>query len=244
MSSSFNCRAARGQSERRAPRLRPERQREHRLDSVTDLSGEFYTPGALNARRTDSSFAKQTRRYETFAVSWARAHNLPLKVRKYRTFVRTEVLSYNNTSGSITLSSFELLRRYATTFVRYLYTYTYVYCTCTSGNRMTYWYYETFAVSWARAHNLPLKVRKYRTFVRTEVLSYEGTIILPEVLHYLRSNSFEGTFESTCTFVPSNVRNYDICTRTRVLYTYVYSRKQNDILISYLRTKVRRGQGL
>jgi len=138
MSSSFNCRAARGQSERRAPRLRPERQREHRLDSVTDLSGEFYTPGALNARRTDSSFAKQTRRYETFAVSWARAHNLPLKVRKYRTFVRTEVLSYNNTSGSITLSSFELLRRYFRKYVyfrtfegtqlRYLYVYTY---TCT-----------------------------------------------------------------------------------------------------------------
>ena len=164
----FNCRAAQGQSERRAPRLRPERQSEHRLDSVIYHSSVFIHLGRWIRlpRRTDSSFAKQTRRYETFAVSWA------------------------------------------------------------------------------RAHNLPLKVRKYRTFVRTEVLSYEGTIILPEVLHYLRSNSFEGTFESTCTFVPSKVRNYDICTRTRVLYTYVYFRKQNDILISYLRTKVRRGQGL
>ena len=45
----FNCRAARGQSERRAPRLRPERQSKYRLDSVSHLSGgEFYTPGALN----------------------------------------------------------------------------------------------------------------------------------------------------------------------------------------------------
>ena len=44
----FNCRAARGQSERRAPWLRPARQSEHRLDSVIDLPGEFYTPGALN----------------------------------------------------------------------------------------------------------------------------------------------------------------------------------------------------
>ena len=188
----------------------------------------------------------------------------PSFVRKYfRTIILPEVLHYlrsNSFEGTFVLSkvlskvrvlSYEstfvrkYLRRYATTFVRYLYTYTYVYCTCTSGNRMTYWYYETFAVSWARAHNLPLKVRKYRTFVRTEVLSYEGTIILPEVLHYLRSNSFEGTFESTCTFVPSKVRNYDICTctRTRVLYTYVYFRKQNDILISYLRTKVRRARG-
>ena len=44
----FNCRAARGQSERRAPRLRPARKSEHRLDSVIDHSSEFYTPGALN----------------------------------------------------------------------------------------------------------------------------------------------------------------------------------------------------
>jgi nuclear transport factor 2 (NTF2) superfamily protein len=44
----FNCRAARGQSERRAPRLRPERQSEHRLDSVTDQSSELNTHGALN----------------------------------------------------------------------------------------------------------------------------------------------------------------------------------------------------
>jgi len=44
----LNCRAARGQSERRAPRLRPERQSEHRLDSAIDHSSEFYTPGALN----------------------------------------------------------------------------------------------------------------------------------------------------------------------------------------------------
>ena len=44
----FNCRAARGQSERRAPRLLPERLSKYRLDSVTDLFSEFYTPGALN----------------------------------------------------------------------------------------------------------------------------------------------------------------------------------------------------
>eukprot|EP00982_Pelagococcus_subviridis_P012663 31187-Pelagococcus_subviridis.AAC.7 len=44
----LNCRAAGVQSERRAPRLRPERQRKHRLDSVTDQSSEFYTHWALN----------------------------------------------------------------------------------------------------------------------------------------------------------------------------------------------------
>ena len=44
----FNCRAAQGQSERRAPRLRPERQSEYRLDSVIYHSSVFYTPGALN----------------------------------------------------------------------------------------------------------------------------------------------------------------------------------------------------
>ena len=154
----------------------------------------------------------------------------PSFVRKYfRTIILPEVLHYlrsNSFEGTFVLSkvlskvrvlSYEstkvlsYLRRYATTFVRYLYTYTYVYCTCTSGNRMTYWYYETFAVSWARAHNLPLKVRKYRTFVRTEVLSYNntsGSITLSsfELLRrYFRKYVYFRTFEGT---------------QLRYLYTY------------------------
>ena len=83
----LNCRAARGQSERRAPRLRPERQSEHRLDSVIDHSSEFYTPGALNQAvpahrsvvcKTDSATSGRggrtsTRRSFTDAIASSRA---------------------------------------------------------------------------------------------------------------------------------------------------------------------------
>ena len=65
----LNCRAAGVQSERRAPRLRPERQRKHRLDSETDQSSEFYTTGALNQAVAAHRFVVS--KFRSFDVAYA-----------------------------------------------------------------------------------------------------------------------------------------------------------------------------
>jgi len=86
---------------------------------------------------------------------------------------------------------------------------------------------------------------RYGSIGPSFVRKYFRTIILPEVLHYLRSNSFEGTFVLSkvlskvrvlsyeSTKVPSKVRNYlrTISVHVHVRVLYVYFRKQNDILI-------------